>query len=620
MSDANVKDVKTSNESEQRETNAESTTAEDKDTNVAETTSTAKEEKSKNVTISELMKRCNFDMGDWAEMTENDEKYENKRREDVIRAELGDCEEPFIILASNLADYVTPEDVYFFFGGDNKVKNLYFCSPPNSQTLEVLVELTTLDAMVEAIMLKKTDLYKRKVDVEYVDLTKKYCYSIPPTSADVQPSAPQPPSSQPSIAQPQEVTSRTSYTNSNYGNDNRGNKARNNQRRNQNQQNNMQNTRNYKSSSNDVRQMSTENMSRSSNRPVYASGANAYPQQGGGYRQRSNYDDRNRHDDRYRNDGYRNDNHRNDNYRNDDRYRNDNRYRHDDRYRNDYREPSSMFDSRNEMPPQVEEQQRKPPIEKPSQQSIFGQAKPVDTHSAQMAMWSRMETEKKGQRGSKDQQQPSNTSPHAPKEQPTQQSVPPTPTPPAVEPKLLTRKGAIPMKESPDEQSKESTTKRSHNPPTRNETQLRRINKESINRIVFNQTNKNNTSSKETGPRTTEVSNSQNNPKPTLGRQKHYRATRKQSNQSNATSKDENQPKPETPTKQPPVESTKHTPEVVASPTETAPSSNTSPATPTADNGTPASKAKKSKNNKKKKENAVGINRFNALQNYQDEE
>ncbi|KAI6207709.1 hypothetical protein M3Y96_00037600 [Aphelenchoides besseyi] len=617
MSDANVKEVKTSNESEQRETVAESTptAAEEKEANVAETTSTAKEEKSKNVTISELMKRCNFDMGDWAEMTENDEKYENKRREEVIRAEIADCEEPFIILASNLVDYVTPEDVYFFFGGDNKVKNLYFCSPPNAQTLEVLVELTTRDAMVEAIMLKKTDLYKRKVDVEYVDLTKKYCYSIPPTSADVQPPISQPPSSQSSIAQPQEATSRTSYTNSNYGNDNRGNKARGNQRRNQNQQNNMGNTRNYKSSSNDVRQVPTENMQRGANRPIYASGANAYPQQGGGYRQRSNYDDRNRHDDRYRNDGYRNDNHRNDNYRNDDRYRNDG-------YRNNFREPTSLFDSRNDMPPQVEEQQRKPPVEKPSQQSIFGQAKPVDTHAAQMAIWTRMETEKKGgQRGSKDQQQqqqPPTATPQTPKEQPTQQSVTP-PTPPAVEPKLLTRKGTIPMKESPDDQSKESAAKRSHNPTTRSETH-RRINKESFNRLVYNQTNKNNASCKETGPRTTEVSNSQSNPKPAPGRQKNYRATRKQSNQSNVTVKDENQPKPETPTKQPPVESTKHTPEVVASPTETAPSSNTSPATPTADNGTPASKAKKSKNNKKKKDNTVGNNRFNALQNYRDEE
>ncbi|KAI6178385.1 hypothetical protein M3Y98_00494900 [Aphelenchoides besseyi] len=599
MSDANVKEVKTSNESEQRETVAESTptAAEEKEANVAETTSTAKEEKSKNVTISELMKRCNFDMGDWAEMTENDEKYENKRREEVIRAEIADCEEPFIILASNLVDYVTPEDVYFFFGGDNKVKNLYFCSPPNAQTLEVLVELTTRDAMVEAIMLKKTDLYKRKVDVEYVDLTKKYCYSIPPTSADVQPPISQPPSSQSSIAQPQEATSRTSYTNSNYGNDNRGNKARGNQRRNQNQQNNMGNTRNYKSSSNDVRQVPTENMQRGANRPIYASGANAYPQQGGGYRQRSNYDDRNRHDDRYRNDGYRNDNHRNDNYRNDDRYRNDG-------YRNNFREPTSLFDSRNDMPPQVEEQQRKPPVEKPSQQSIFGQAKPVDTHAAQMAIWTRMETEKKGgQRGSKDQQQqqqPPTATPQTPKEQPTQQSVTP-PTPPAVEPKLLTRKGTIPMKESPDDQSKESAAK----PrlidciikPTRTTLRARKL---VLEQLRF--------------PTHKAILNRRPEDK------KNYRATRKQSNQSNVTVKDENQPKPETPTKQPPVESTKHTPEVVASPTETAPSSNTSPATPTADNGTPASKAKKSKNNKKKKDNTVGNNRFNALQNYRDEE
>ncbi|KAI6241203.1 hypothetical protein M3Y99_00343900 [Aphelenchoides fujianensis] len=590
MSESDAKEVSPPKPTEEPEEQPQDAAArtDDEKTEATDTVS-VKDEKTKNMSISELMRKMKMDTDDWADMTEKDEEEEKKLHEQAVHDAIVSFTEPFMILVSNLVEYASPEDLFFFFGGDEKVSDLFFCSHEEAAHLEALVELKSREALADALLLNKTELYKRSVDVEYVDLQQGRCYSIPQTAAELAAQA----AAAAAHAPPSEPTGRPSYGgSSNYGGDRGGKMRGNRQQRPQNQPSNVSD-RSYRSSTNDVRGMPRDNMNRGPppNRQ-FATGANAFPNHGGpNHRQRGNF--------------------------------------HDDRHRNDYRGgpsgPPSLFDRKDST---ASEDQPRKPAEKPTKQSIFGDAKPKDTHSKQMELWQRMDNEKKEVHQQPKTQAAPSAEPQLPKEPPAVQPPPP------VEPtKLLTRKGQVEMKESPEQKPKDAPKRPVRNPPPRGD-QHRRVDTGTVQKLLHS-ASKSNSSLKEVGTKAPEghAAHNQQPPPPKYGPSrapKSFRPTRKPSTQSNATSKDEETtPAEAAAPKAPPTESAKQPeaaapeappPQAAEPASASAPPANPPGGSAAADNGATSVKPKKPKSKKTKKEqNVTGNNRFGAFLNHNGE-
>jgi RNA recognition motif-containing protein len=89
-----------------------------------------------------------------------------KIRLQQINDSIVDFVEPYVVSVSNLAKNVTVEDIYYFFGGNEKVVEVIFIE---NRTGEALVEVKDLEALASALLLKDAEFFKKKLNVEYVD-------------------------------------------------------------------------------------------------------------------------------------------------------------------------------------------------------------------------------------------------------------------------------------------------------------------------------------------------------------------------------------------------------------------------------------------------------------------
>lgn len=79
----------------------------------------------------------------------------------------------------------TAEDIYYFFGGKDSVCDVFRYG--EGQSGEALVELESIQKLVDALMKNESDFFKKKLNIEYVDGCKGECYHIPRPNAQPQP-------------------------------------------------------------------------------------------------------------------------------------------------------------------------------------------------------------------------------------------------------------------------------------------------------------------------------------------------------------------------------------------------------------------------------------------------
>lgn len=107
---------------------------------------------------------------------------------DQISEAIADFKEPFIIYVSNLSIDMTAEEVFYAFGGQEKVCDMFLY---DGQTGEALVEFKNKNSLADALMLHEQIFRKKKLNVEYVDAYTSQCYTIPqPSNAISKPSQP----------------------------------------------------------------------------------------------------------------------------------------------------------------------------------------------------------------------------------------------------------------------------------------------------------------------------------------------------------------------------------------------------------------------------------------------
>lgn len=106
----------------------------------------------------------------------------------AIEEQTRDFKAPFIIHVSDLEKCVTAEDIYYFFGGADKLDDIFFFQDDEAD--HVLVEFNNLEALIEALMKNGTVFFKKQIKIQYVEACKNRCYVIPKTSDAVEPSPP----------------------------------------------------------------------------------------------------------------------------------------------------------------------------------------------------------------------------------------------------------------------------------------------------------------------------------------------------------------------------------------------------------------------------------------------
>uniref|UniRef100_A0A1I7S7D8 RRM domain-containing protein n=1 Tax=Bursaphelenchus xylophilus TaxID=6326 RepID=A0A1I7S7D8_BURXY len=137
------------------------------------------EKVSKNSHITETLKQFTSNMDNWADWAAEEDQEEEPQMSDHER-ELRNAAEglkpPFLIYVSELSPQTTTEDIYFFFGGEDKVIEIYFHD--DGYKNDALLELKDKEDLIKALLLTNTDIYRRKMLIEYVDPLSCKCVDI----------------------------------------------------------------------------------------------------------------------------------------------------------------------------------------------------------------------------------------------------------------------------------------------------------------------------------------------------------------------------------------------------------------------------------------------------------
>ncbi|CAD5209690.1 unnamed protein product [Bursaphelenchus xylophilus] len=113
---------------------------------------------------------------DWAAEEDQEEEPQMSDHERELRNAAEGLKPPFLIYVSELSPQTTTEDIYFFFGGEDKVIEIYFHD--DGYKNDALLELKDKEDLIKALLLTNTDIYRRKMLIEYVDPLSCKCVDI----------------------------------------------------------------------------------------------------------------------------------------------------------------------------------------------------------------------------------------------------------------------------------------------------------------------------------------------------------------------------------------------------------------------------------------------------------
>ncbi|CAD5206699.1 unnamed protein product [Bursaphelenchus okinawaensis] len=132
---------------------------------------------SKNHAITDTLKLFTAQMDDWADwaVTEEPENEPSEMEKRLMKA-VEKRNAPFLIYVSELSYQVTTEDLFFFFGGEDKVVEVYFYN--DNYKNDALIELRQKEDLIKAFLLNGSELYRKKICVEYVDPAMCMCFDI----------------------------------------------------------------------------------------------------------------------------------------------------------------------------------------------------------------------------------------------------------------------------------------------------------------------------------------------------------------------------------------------------------------------------------------------------------